>query len=196
MAVHYQCANLASEHLNIATQDHGKGKSFNRAVNNQWSRKGFVLPLMRRLQTPGIKHVEVNPAYSSKMSNLLWGWKNRIPDPACAAAEIGRRFLQEDPTPQQRKNGGNQKKEERQVQADTEPSEAAQARSHWKKVWNHIKPRSGDTPRLTIPALKQRFPELCSISQSPLLAPQSLVARWEPARISHKASRINLRHYL
>ena len=50
LADHFQCGAVVTEHLNIGTEDHGKGRSFNRAVNNQWTRKGFVLPLVRRLE--------------------------------------------------------------------------------------------------------------------------------------------------
>jgi IS605 OrfB family transposase len=194
VAVHYQCGTLVSEHLNVQTKDHRKGKSFNRAVNNQWSRRGFILPLLRRLETVGIQHAEVNPAYSSKMGNRLWGWGDKIPDPACAAVELGRRFLQEDPKQWSRKDGGNRRKEARQVQAKREQSPDAQAHDHWKRVWNQLNPKPGDTPRLTIPVLKEQFPDLCP-SPSPFRAPQSLVVRFEPARICHKM-RITMRSYL
>jgi hypothetical protein len=148
-------------------------------VNNQWTRKGFVLPLVRRLEAAGLRHKKVNPAYSSKMGNLLWGWPLLIPDPACAAVELGRRFLQGDPKSSERMNGGNRRKEERQAQA----SQDAEARAEWKRVWNQLHPQSGDTPRCTLLALRQRFPEACP-SSSPIKAPQSLVSRLEPARIA------------
>jgi IS605 OrfB family transposase len=179
LAVHFRCSAVITEHLNIQSQDHGKGRSFNRAVNNQWTRKGFILPLVRRLEAAGLRHMEVNPAYSSKMGNLLWGWPLLIPDPACAAVELGRRFLQGDPKSSERTNGGNRRKEERQAQA----SQDAEARTEWKRVWNQLHPKSGDTPRCTLLALRQRFPEACP-SSSPFKAPQSLVSRLEPARIA------------
>jgi hypothetical protein len=93
-------------------------------VNNQWTRKGFVLPLVRRLEAAGLRHMEVNPPYSSKLGNFLWGWPLLIPDPACAAVELGRRFLRGDPKNSERTNGGNRRKEERQAQA----SQDAEAR--------------------------------------------------------------------
>jgi len=179
LAAHFQCSAVVTEHLNIQSQDHGKGRSFNRAVNNQWTRKGFILPLVRRLEASGLRHIEVNPAYSSKMGNLLWGWPLLIPDPACAAVELGRRFLQGDPKSSERTNGGNRRKEERQAQA----SKDAEARTEWKRVWNQLHPQSGDTPRCTLLALRQKFPEACP-SPSPFKAPQSLVSRLEPARIA------------
>ncbi|MGO8929557.1 MAG: hypothetical protein ACLQU3_22045 [Limisphaerales bacterium] len=179
LAAHFQCRAVITEHLNIETQDHGKGRSFNRAVNNQWTRRGFVLPLVRRLERAGIRHVEVNPAYSSKIGNLVWGWPMLIPDPACAAVELGRRFLQGDPKSSERKNGGNRRKEERQAQA----SRGAEARAEWKRVWNQLQPKSGDTPRCTLLALRQKFPAACP-SPSPFKAPQSFVSRFEPARIA------------
>ncbi len=179
LADHFQCGAVVTEHLNIGTGDHGKGRSFNRAVNNQWTRKGFILPLVRRLENAGIRHMEVNPAYSSKIGNLLWGWPMFIPDPACAAVEIGRRFLQGDPKSSGRKDGGNRRKEERQAQA----SQDAEVRAEWKRVWNQLQPQSGDTPRCTLSALKQKFPEACP-SPSPFKSPQSHVVRFEPARIA------------
>jgi hypothetical protein len=179
LAVHFRCSAVITEHLNIQSQDHGKGRSFNRAVNNQWTRKGFVLPLVRRLEAASLRHIEVNPAYSSKLGNLLWGWPLLIPDPACAAVELGRRFLQGDPKSSERMNGGNQRKEERQAQA----SQDTEARAEWKRVWNQLHPQSGDTPRCTLLALRQKFPEACP-SSSPFKAPQSLVSRLEPARIA------------
>jgi IS605 OrfB family transposase len=179
LAAHFQCSAVITEHLNIQSQDHGKGRSFNRAVNNQWTRKGFILPLVRRLEAAGLRHIEVNPAYSSKLGNLLWGWPLSIPDPACAAVELGRRFLQGDPKSSARTNGGNRRKEERQAQA----SQDAEARMEWKRVWNQLHPKSGDTPRCTLLALRQKFPEACP-SSSPFKAPQSLVSRLEPTRIA------------
>ena len=187
LAKHFQCSAVVTEHLNIETQDHGKGRSFNRAVNNQWSRKGFILPLVRRLEHAGIRHVEVAPAYSSKMGNLLWGWPMLIPDPACAAVELGRRFLQGDLRNSERKNGGNRRKEERQAQA----SRDAEARAKWKEVWNQLQPKSGDTPRCTLLALRQKFPAACP-SPSPFKASQSHVIRFEPARMASDL-RINMR---
>ena len=179
LAEHFQCSAVVTEHLNIETQDHGRGRSFNRAVNNQWSRRGFILPLVRRLEHTGVRHVEVNPAYSSKLGNLLWGWPMLIPNPACAAVELGRRFLQGDLKSSERKNGGNRRKEERQAQA----SQDAEARAEWKQVWNRVQPKSGDAPRCTLLALKQKVPAACP-SPSPFKAPQSLVMRFEPVRIA------------
>ena len=179
LAEHFQCCRVVTERLNIETKDHDKGKSFNRAVNNQWTRKGFILPLIRRLEYSGIEHAEVNPAYSSKIGNLLWGWPNLIPDPACAAVEIGRRFLQGDSRSSERTNGGNRRKEERQVRI----SQDIQARTEWKQVWNRLNPKSSDTPRCTHIALKEKFPEACP-RRSPFKAPQSLVRRLEPALLA------------
>ena len=179
LAAHFQCSAVITEHLNITTQDHGKGRSFNRVVNNQWTRKGFILPLVRRLEQAGIRHIEVNPAYSSKIGNLLWGWPLLIPDPACAAVELGRRFLQGDPKSSERKNGGNRRKEERQAQA----SQDAEARAKWKRVWNQLHPQSGDTPRCTLLVLRRKFPAACP-SPSPFKAPQSLVSRYGLARMA------------
>ena len=98
---------------------------------------------------------------------------------AGAAVEIGRRFLQGDPKSSGRKDGANRRKEERQAQA----SQDAEARAEWKRVWNQLQPKSGDTPRCALPALKQKFPEACP-SPSPFKSPQSDVVRFEPARMA------------
>jgi hypothetical protein len=149
--------------------------------------EGVILPLVRRLEAAGLRHIEVNPAYISKLGNFLWGWPLLIPDPACAAVELGRRFLQGNPRSSERTNGGNQRKEERQAQA----SQDAEARAEWKQVWNQLHPQSGDTPRCTLLVLRQRFPAACP-SSSPFKAPQSLVSRLEPARMA-SSLRIHMR---
>jgi len=180
LAVHYGCSWVVTEHLNIESADHGKGKSFNRAVNNQWTRRGFSLPLVRRLQHAGLRHGEVNPAYSSKMGSLLWGWPMLIPDPACAAVELGRRFLQGDLKSSGRTNGGNRRKEERQA----EVSKDIKARAEWKQVWNRLHPKSGDTPRCTLLALRQKFPAACPRPNA-FKSRQSFVQRLKPLRLAH-----------
>ena len=94
--IHYRCENFAYEGLNIANKEHNKGKTFNRATNNHWKRKEFLEPLIKRLKQTNCKPTEVDPSYSSKIGNAN-GRSYGIPDPACAALEIGRRFLQDGP---------------------------------------------------------------------------------------------------
>jgi hypothetical protein len=48
---------------------------------------------MRRLAAAGIIRSEVNPAFPSKLGNHLWADVLRVPDPAGAAVELGRRAI-------------------------------------------------------------------------------------------------------
>lgn len=79
---------LFIEDLNIKSKNNGKGKSFNRLVNNSWKRNLFINNLRKRCNLLGINLFEVNPAYSSLIGNMLY---DTIPDPICASIEIARR---------------------------------------------------------------------------------------------------------
>jgi hypothetical protein len=72
LARHYGVAAAITERLSIGAHDHGKGRRFNRLVNQCWFRKGFLEPLLRWLEEAGIAHAEVNPAYSSMIGNRFW----------------------------------------------------------------------------------------------------------------------------
>jgi IS605 OrfB family transposase len=190
LAAHYQCHAVVTESLGIETKDHEKGKSFNRAVNNYWARKSLLLPLVRRLEDAGIKHQEVNPAYSSKIGNLLYGWGLNIPDPACAAVEIARRYFCGDPKTGTRTKEPTQRKEE--APAKRHPSR--EAREAWKQVWEHLKPKAGDTSRYTLMAQKHHSPTTCPRPCS-FKSPHSQVVRLQPARLT-SAPRIIMRRNL
>jgi len=153
------------------------------------------LPLVRRLEQVGIRHVEVNPAYSSKMGNLLWGWHHRIPDAACAAVEIGRRFLSGDHAKLLCHNGGNRRTEERQVQAPASKEADAQARGSWMQVWNHLNPTAGGTPRCTPAALSAKFPAACP-RPDPFGSPRSCVTVLRPAGLAPQVMCIPMLPYL
>jgi len=148
-ALHFQCGTLVTESLTISPKNHGKGRTFNRLVNNTWFRNGFLSPLLRRAQEMGLAHKEVNPAYSSKIGNALWGWNLKIPDPACAATEIGRRASLSNITPPKASDSPeNQRKENRD-----------QRTQGWKAVWEKTKPKNrADTPRF-LPADYFSLPE-------------------------------------
>jgi len=141
--------------------------------------EGFILPLVRRLEAAGLRHMEVNSAYSSKLGNLLWGWPLLIPDPACAAVELGRRFLQGDPKSSERMNGGNRRKER------TPSAGIARCRgSHGVEAGlESTSPQSGDTPRCTLLALRQRFRKRVQVRVR-LRRHNRFVSRLEPARIA------------
>jgi IS605 OrfB family transposase len=88
-AKHYQCCKLVCEELTISPKNHGKGKNFNRLVNNNWNRNVLFNSLQKRCNIAGIELVFVNPIYTSVIGNAVHGEK--FPDPICAAIEVGRR---------------------------------------------------------------------------------------------------------
>ena len=81
---------MSIEDLNIESKDLSKGKRFNKQVNNQWIRNGFVDNLNKRCNIFGIKLLSVKPEYSSFIGNFLFRSLN-LPDPTLASIEIGRR---------------------------------------------------------------------------------------------------------
>jgi len=78
------------EDLNIESKDSGKGKRFNRLVNNQWNRNSFANNLEKRCNIFGIKLLKVKPEYSSFIGNFLFRTLN-LPDPVLSSIEISRR---------------------------------------------------------------------------------------------------------
>ena len=93
IARHHQAHTVVTERLRFGSRDHGRGRSFNRLINQCWFRRALLQPLLRRLDEGGFAHTEINPAYSSLIGNYCWAVALNIPDPACAALELGRRFL-------------------------------------------------------------------------------------------------------
>jgi hypothetical protein len=87
LARHYRVSAHITERLAIPPKDHGKGRRFNRLINQVWFRRGLLEPMARRFSAAGIVHAVVNPASSSKIGNALLADLLRIPDPACAAVE-------------------------------------------------------------------------------------------------------------
>jgi IS605 OrfB family transposase len=88
IAYYYKVEIVGLEDLTIKSKDNKKGSKYNRLVNNYWSYSIFSKNLFKRLNILGIRHVEVNPAYSSLIGNLLY---REYPDPVCASVEISRR---------------------------------------------------------------------------------------------------------
>ena len=147
IAHHYAAQTVVTERLQLLAQDHGRGRRFNRLLNQCWFKRGFLQPLQRRLEEGGLRLAQVNPAYSSRIGNLLWADSLQIPDPACAALEIGRRFHDPlPPTPDTRKppskpNADRLRKDGRRV------TEQSAALGGWKRVWSQLNPLARDTPR-------------------------------------------------
>ena len=83
----HNCSSFAIEDLNIKNKNHGKGKKFNKLINNRWNRNYLINQLVKRTNIEGIGLTLVNPAYSSIIGNLVY----ELPDAISAAIEIGRR---------------------------------------------------------------------------------------------------------
>jgi hypothetical protein len=62
LAKHYLVCAAVTERLNLGPKDYGKGRRFNRLINQVWFRKALLQPLLRRLEAAGVPHAEVNPA--------------------------------------------------------------------------------------------------------------------------------------
>ncbi|MCK9447038.1 hypothetical protein M0Q50_09330 [bacterium] len=83
----WNCKFIFVEDLTVKSREHGKGKKFNKMVNNQWIRKDFINNLEKRITNLGGKVFKVNPAYSSFIGNMIYNYS----DPINASLEIGRR---------------------------------------------------------------------------------------------------------
>jgi len=78
------------EDLNMPASNKGKGRKYNRLVNNLWCRKAFVSNLKKRLNLAGVFIFEVPAAYSSYIGNLLY---RQFPDMVGSSIEISRRVF-------------------------------------------------------------------------------------------------------
>lgn len=85
----YKCHKFSIEELKIETKDHKMGRNFNRLVNNCWNRNKLSNNLRKRCNIFGIEFVEINPAYSSFIGNILHG--DNFPDMIASSIEISRR---------------------------------------------------------------------------------------------------------
>ena len=74
----------------MASNDKGKGKKYNRLVNNLWNRNKFVSNIRKRCNVYGIRVMDVIPQYSSFVGNFLYRRLN-MPDMVLSSVEIGRR---------------------------------------------------------------------------------------------------------
>lgn len=86
----WKCSKLVIEDLNIKSSDKKQGKIFNRLCNNIWKRNLVADKLKMLAIIRGFELVEVNPAYSSFIGNMLYGDKN-TPDMIASSIEIARR---------------------------------------------------------------------------------------------------------
>ena len=182
LAKHYRVSAVITERLTIGPKDHGKGRRFNRLINKVWFRRGLLEPMARRLSAAGIIHTEVNPAFSSKLGNLLWADRLRIPDPACAAVEIGRRAIwrvkfsapQKDPAKPSMPNARRQRKDGARVRLRKESAPGG-----WRRVWSQLEPKAADARRRSRTDLRPLLPS-GNPRLVPLVNPRSKVLRYEP----------------
>ena len=86
----WKCKAVAIEDLSIKPADRKKGKKLNRLCNNKWERRLFVDKLKMLANLHKYELVEVNPAYSSIIGNIVYGNEN-TPDMVAASIEIARR---------------------------------------------------------------------------------------------------------
>ena len=89
-ALYYQCEIFSVEDLSIETKDNGKGKKYNRLVNNLWCRDKLVQNLTKRCNIFNLQLIKVIPSYSSFIGNVVFRGL-RLADMELASIEIGRR---------------------------------------------------------------------------------------------------------
>lgn len=86
---HFKVGKFGIEDLLFKVGDSGKGKNFNRLTKNKWKREALISALKKQCLLSGIEFIEVNPAYSSVIGNLM----NNTSDPIAASLEIARRAM-------------------------------------------------------------------------------------------------------
>ena len=86
----WKCKTVAIEDLSIKPSDKKKGTHFNKLCNNKWERTLFVNKLKMLANLHKFNLIEVKPAYSSIVGNIVYGDEN-TPDMIAASIEIARR---------------------------------------------------------------------------------------------------------
>ena len=182
LARHYLVSAAVTENLSLGPKDHGRGKRFNRLVNQIWFRRGLLEPLLRRLAAEGIPHAEMNPAHSSKIGNHLWADLLCAPDPACAAVELGRRAVWQVKFPAPQKDTAKPPKpnarRRRKDDARVKPRKGT-ALGGWRRVWSQLQPKAADIRRRSPADLRPLLPP-GNPRLAPLVNPRTKVLRYEP----------------
>lgn len=88
IAKHHKVKHIIYEKLDIRSSDKGKGKWFNKLVNNNWRRSKFITNLVKRCNIIGIMTQEVIANYSSFIGQI--DNENEY-DSIAAAIELSRR---------------------------------------------------------------------------------------------------------
>jgi len=91
LSKHHRVELIAFEDLNMKTKDHGKGKKYNRSVNNSWNRSRLIQNLVKKCNINGIKYKEIPAFYSSFVGCLM---QSEEYDSIAAAMELSRRARQ------------------------------------------------------------------------------------------------------
>lgn len=66
----YQVEFVCLEDLNIKSSNKNKGRKYNKLLNNDWNRNYFVNNLVKWLNINNIKHLMVNPFYTSFIGQI------------------------------------------------------------------------------------------------------------------------------
>lgn len=86
----FKIKKLCIEDLNIKSSNKHLGKRFNRLCNNVWNKNLIINKLNMLANIYGFDFIQVNPAYSSFVGNILYGNK-QTPDMIASSIEIARR---------------------------------------------------------------------------------------------------------
>ena len=87
---HFQCGFFAIEELSIIHKDNGKGRKFNKLINNQWNLTAFVNCLSKLINSTSTTLIKTKPEYSSIIGNLVYR-NEKLPDMVLSSIEISRR---------------------------------------------------------------------------------------------------------
>jgi IS605 OrfB family transposase len=83
----WNCKFVFIEDLTIKSEEHNKGRKFNKMINNRWIRNSFINNLEKRIKISGGTLYKINPVYSSFIGNLIYNFNDSIN----ASLEVGRR---------------------------------------------------------------------------------------------------------
>ncbi|MCK9273218.1 hypothetical protein M0P65_06775 [Candidatus Gracilibacteria bacterium] len=89
LAIYHKCKFIFVEDFSkkISSNNHHKGRPFNRLINNLWKKEILFKNLEKRINIVGGRLFRINPAYTSYIGNLKFDY----PDPINASMEIARR---------------------------------------------------------------------------------------------------------
>jgi len=87
---YWNVSTISIEDLNIKHKSLNKGKKLNKLCLNDWCRNLTINNLKLLCSIHGIKFIQVSPAYSSQVGNIIYGNEN-TPDMIAASIEMARR---------------------------------------------------------------------------------------------------------